>query len=189
MRRRLFPKISLRCLPGMLGLSLAGAAIAGTYGILHDQITYSISEEYFTRLKFDQFHDADFGLPRRVFVTEIGFLATWWVGFLSAWFLSRIAVPCWSRSLATKLVCRGCLIICAGALAGGVIGALAGLLPLSPGGLHRLAVELGVRDTAAFVRVAWIHNTGYLGALVGCVVAIVRLQRMRAIHVASAATG
>jgi hypothetical protein len=29
--------------------------IAGLYGIIHDQITYSISPEYFTKFKYRQF--------------------------------------------------------------------------------------------------------------------------------------
>lgn len=29
--------------------------IAGFYGILHDQLTYTISSEYFTKFKFYQF--------------------------------------------------------------------------------------------------------------------------------------
>ena len=72
----LYPKIRLDLLPAMVGYAAAGAILAGLYGVVHDQVTYSISPEYFTRLKFTQFHYADFGLPARVFVAEIGFLAT-----------------------------------------------------------------------------------------------------------------
>jgi len=61
----------------MVGYSLVGAVMASVYGVMHDQFTYSISPEYFTRLKFLQFQYADFGLPARFFVAEIGFLATW----------------------------------------------------------------------------------------------------------------
>ena len=46
----------------MLGYAVIGALIAGLYGVVHDQITYSMSPEYFTRLKFFQFRYADFGL-------------------------------------------------------------------------------------------------------------------------------
>ena len=42
----------------MIGFTLVGAILAGLYGILHDQITFRISKEYFTRNKFDQFHYA-----------------------------------------------------------------------------------------------------------------------------------
>jgi hypothetical protein len=62
--------------------ALLGAMVAGFFGIIHGQITYSISLKYFTRLKFLQFHYDDFGLPLRVFVAKIGFLATRWVGLL-----------------------------------------------------------------------------------------------------------
>jgi len=89
MLRFLIPRIALRDLPPMFAAGLLGAVIAGGYGILHDQITYSISPEYFTKLKFEQFRWANYGFPERVFVAEIGFLATWWVGLFCGWFLAR----------------------------------------------------------------------------------------------------
>ncbi|MCU0874407.1 MAG: hypothetical protein MUE50_18895 [Pirellulaceae bacterium] len=82
----------------MLGYAVLGAIVAGVYGILHDQVSYSISQEYFTRLKFLQFRYADFGWSQRVFVAEIGFLATWWVGFFAAWFIARVTVPAFPRT-------------------------------------------------------------------------------------------
>ena len=93
MLRFVIPRIALRDLPPMIAVAVCGAMVAGVYGILHDQITYTISPEYFSKFKFDQFRYAEIGLPDRVFVAEIGFLATWWVGFFSAWFLARRLVP------------------------------------------------------------------------------------------------
>ena len=107
----LYPKIPRALLPRMLGYAVIGGLLAGMYGILHDQITYSISPEYFTHLKFDQFHYANFGLPQRVFVAEIGFLATWWVGFFSAWFIARLTVPAFSRPAAFRHSLRGFAIV------------------------------------------------------------------------------
>ena len=106
-----FPTIKRQLFPLMLGIASLGGIVGGIYGILHDQITYSISNEYFTRLKFIQFHYADFGFPVRIFVSEVGFLATWWVGFVSAWFLARIAVPSWPTKLAFRRSLTGFLII------------------------------------------------------------------------------
>lgn len=58
---------------------LLSPLIAGFYGILHDQITYSICDEYYTKFKFFQF-----GIPEyfrdRFGVSIVGFLATWWMG-------------------------------------------------------------------------------------------------------------
>jgi ABC-type antimicrobial peptide transport system permease subunit len=59
--------------------------IGGIYGILHDQFTYTISPEYYTKFKFYQFglaytgNEAIFPNPR-VQVCIVGFRATWWMG-------------------------------------------------------------------------------------------------------------
>jgi hypothetical protein len=50
----LYPRLQLAKLPDMLILSVNGALFAGSYGILHDPITYSISPEYFTRQQLAQ---------------------------------------------------------------------------------------------------------------------------------------
>ena len=110
----------------MLGYAVLGAFVAGFYGVLHDQITYSISPEYFTRMKFLQFHYADFGLPPRVFVAEIGFLATWWVGLIAGWFLARVAVPAFPGRSARAPILQGFAIMFASALSAALVGFLLG---------------------------------------------------------------
>lgn len=62
--------------------------IGGLYGILHDQLTYSISPEYYTKFKFYQFGLMDMGneaiFPNpRIEVSAVGFMATWWMGYQS----------------------------------------------------------------------------------------------------------
>src|ERR1043166_9744385 len=106
----------------MLGYALLGALLAGPYGVVHDQVTYSISAEYFTRLKFSQFQRADFGFPPRVFVAEIGFLATWCVCVLPAWFIARITVPSAPPAVAFGRPAGGFAIILACALASSAVG-------------------------------------------------------------------
>jgi hypothetical protein len=176
----LFPTFAWRLLPRMLGIALFGAVISGGYGILHDQITFSISEEYFTKLKFDQFRYADFGFPVRVLVGEIGFLATWWVGFFGGWFLARIAVPAWPARKAWWVCGRGFGIMIGSALGAGVIGHLLGAFHSSDYSFwENLCEERGIVDVPAFVHVGLIHNSSYLGGLVGLVTAIVMLMRWR----------
>ena len=53
---------------------------AGVYGIVHDQISYTVSPEYFTKFKFEQFRLVDSPLPDRVKAGIVGFLASWWMG-------------------------------------------------------------------------------------------------------------
>ena len=176
----LYPEIRFAWLPSMLRYAMLGALLAGLYGVLHDQITYSISHEYFTRLKFSQFHYAEFGLPPRVFVAEIGFLATWWVGFIAAWFIARITVPAFPPPRRFLHTIQGVLIILACALASSGAGYILGLLHGSDySAWEAFASRLGVVDLPGFVRVAYIHNAGYLGGLVGLIVAIVYLRTLR----------
>ena len=167
-------------MPAILGYAMLGAVVAGIYGIVHDQITYSISEEYFTRLKFIQFAYADFGLPRRVFVGEIGFLATWWVGFVAGWFMARITVPAFPRSTAIHYNVRGFLIILSAALLASLAGYALGLLHGRDfSNWEPLASSLGVVNVPGFVRVAYIHNASYLGGLVGLIAALIDLKMLK----------
>jgi hypothetical protein len=148
--------------------------------MVHDQITYSISPEYFTRLKFAQFHYADFGLPARVFVAEIGFLATWWVGLFAGWFIARVSVSARSRQEAARCCARGFLIVIAFGFGAGTIGYVLGLLRGSDySSWESMAANLGIVDLPSFVRVAYIHNAGYLGGLVGLVSAIIHLRNQK----------
>jgi hypothetical protein len=157
----LYPNIRLSLLPAMFGYALLGGLGAGIYGILHDQITYSISPEYFTRLKFHQFHYANFGLPTRIFVGEVGFLATWWVGFFSAWFLARVTVPTFPPHVALRYTTQGFLIVIGFALAAFAVGYVVGIVRMSDGdisGWEPIAEMLKIEDVPSFVRVAYIHN-------------------------------
>ena len=175
----LFPKVKLKLLPRMFGVALVGAFVGGCYGVLHDQITYSISHEYFTKLKFDQFQYANFGFPPRIFVAEVGFIAVWWVGLFSAWFLARIAVPTWPTQVAFKKCLLGFLIIFGFAFLASSIGYLIGLRHSDYPKWRDFCEGLGVVDIPAFVRVAYIHNAGYLGGFIGLVSAIIILRRMK----------
>jgi hypothetical protein len=176
----LYPRIRFDWLPAILGYALSGAVLAGLYGVVHDEVTYSLSPEYFTRLKFSQFHYADFGLPSRVFVAEIGFLATWWVGFFAGWFIARVSVPAFRRGEGFQHTARGFLIVFASAflaaLGGDVLGRMHGS---DYSGWEGLASRLGILDMPGFVRVAYIHNAGYFGALVGLIAAIIYLLKVK----------
>ena len=117
----LFPRIPRSRWPAMIGITFLGASVAGLYGIVHDQVTFSISQEYFTRLKFTQFRWANIGLPTRIFVAEIGFLATWWVGLIAGWVLARTSAEAVEPRVMLRLSVRGFALVIGCALAAAVI--------------------------------------------------------------------
>src|SRR5437773_893001 len=106
-----------------LRLALLGAAIAGAYGAVHDQVSYTISPEYFTKVKFHQFAYADFGWPPRVFAAEVGFLASSLVGLIAGWLLARLGLAELSLS-AGHHVAKACALLVAVALLTGGVGVL-----------------------------------------------------------------
>jgi len=165
----------------MLLYGVIGALLAGLYGAAHDQITYSMSPEYFTRLKFLQFHYADFRLPTRVFVAEIGFLASCWVGFFAAWFLARVAVPAFPTTIGRVLIFKGFGVIWLLTIAGGIAGYFWGALRIRSdlGEWQTVGERLNVADVPHFVQVAFIHNGSYAGAIIGFIAALVYVVRRK----------
>lgn len=163
-----------------LRLSLLGSLIAGGYGIIHDQITYTLSAEYYTEVKFVQFAYADFGMGPRVFAGTVGILATWWVGLIVGWFLARLAVPRLPAEQVRSLVYRGFGLVFGCGLAGGLSGWGLGKIQASAGvpqAWQPMLRQLDVERPLEFIVVANIHNFGYLGAFIGLVVAGLRIVR------------
>ena len=61
--------------------------MTGIYGMIYYQISYSISNEYYTKYRFLQYglvnEDGDRIIHLRVFVSLIAFFSTWWFPFIS----------------------------------------------------------------------------------------------------------
>ena len=164
----------------MLAFAGLGSLIAGVYGILHDQITYSIGPEYFINFKFEQFQWANLRLGNTVFVSCIGFLATWWVGLVCGWILARRMIPDQDRRVAVCKILTGFVIIFATGIAFGIGGYFYGNLRGPEGDYsawNNVFDKLGVMDHWAFMRVAYIHNAGYLGGLVGLILTFLLLRK------------
>jgi hypothetical protein len=176
----LYPRIPRHRLWPMARIALLGAVIAGAYGALHDQVSYSIAPEYFTKLKFEQFRWANVGLPDRAFASEVGFLASWWVGLFAGWFLARVGLADLRESTLRYAVVKSFAIVTGVAIVVGAAGALLGVEMTRDGrssAWSGSARVLGVRDIRAFEIVAYLHLAGYVGAALGFIVAAVYVRR------------
>jgi hypothetical protein len=173
------PPIPVADLPALLAFTLVSALIAGCYGVLHDQITFSIGPEYFRNFKFHQFSYADPGLGERAFVSCVGFLATWWVGAIGGWILARRLLPTCSKRTAHRRFLAGILIFFAAAASAGILGYLYGLWrgPNADYSAWQPTLQqYNVSDVWPFMRVAYIHNAGYLGALAGLLLTYITIR-------------
>jgi hypothetical protein len=174
-----YPRMPAKRLRVMVRITLLGIVAAGAYGALHDQISYTISPEYFTKLKFRQFAYADFGWPPRVLVSEVGFLGTWWVGLIAGWTLARVGLAELTETASRNHVARAFAIVLGVGASAGLIGALLGMAA-SRGDLTDWSEwqrALALRDLPAFVIVAYLHAAGYIGGILGLICAIVYVRR------------
>lgn len=152
----------------MLGIAMLGAMLAAAFGVIHDQVTFTISSEYFTRMKFLQFRLEGSSLPARIKVAWIGVLATWWVGFIAAWFMARRFMTSFEGRQLLGKVLRGLAGMLLATVACGLLGAWLGPPGLADREGWRDALEtMAITDSAAFLRVAGIHLGSYAGAIVG----------------------
>lgn len=174
--RFLIPRFSLVQGMWMLAFGLVGAVIAGVYGIVHDQVTFWLGPEYFTRFKVFQFGYEGVANPGRWEAAKIGFQASWWVGLFAGRFLGRVAIPRVDLGRATRLCLLSVGLMLGVTLLFGMGGWLWAQWRLDENGVRWWAMALrgfDVADVRAFATVGYIHNASYLGALVGLIGAIV----------------
>lgn len=178
----LFPFFSLKSFGRLLLLCLVGAGIAGGYGIIHDQVTYTLSPEYFTKFKFIQFSDVDPKMGNRIFAGVIGFLATYWIGLIFGWVMGRVTMKPPDRIVHLALAIKALLIMILVTFGFGLGGYLyATLIFDSVRESWKVWQQMyRIEDIASFHRVGTIHNMGYIGGVVGAIIALIWLQKKMA---------
>ncbi len=175
----LFPRVPRAKLFGMFRVALLGALFAGAYGAIHDQISYSISQEYFTKVKFRQFSYADFGFPERVFVAEVGILASAWVGLVAAWLLARAGLCDLVIASGRRHIVFSFAIVATISILSGLVGALMGVAAADGdmSGWNSWQSAAGIQDLRGFIIVAYLHTASYLGALSGLIATLIYVRR------------
>ncbi|MCW3095319.1 MAG: signal peptide and transrane prediction [Chthonomonadaceae bacterium] len=168
-----------------IGIGVLGATL---YGILNDQITMTLSPEYFSVFKRAQFMENlyQFGLleaPVRVQAVLIGTLATWWFGLFLGIALgissmvgrySALSTQDYLRAVVGIMVCTFALSLVFGLVAYLVEPAIKPV----PANWPFLRDIHAVRG--AFAIGAW-HVGAYLGGFVGTVLACFWAQRRRSV--------
>lgn len=163
--------------------------LAGTYGVVHDQITYSISPEYFTKFKYLQFgFEPEWFGGHRLTVAVIGFLAAWWTGIFIGFGLGLTALIFRDHKTMWRATRKAILITLCFAAAAGLFGFLYGKFVLTKTGVGWWLPD-DLIDKGAFITVGSIHNFSYLGGLFGLMAGIFYLVRLKkAQKTATAAT-
>jgi MFS family permease len=145
-------------------LLIAACVIAGLYGALHDQISYTVSPDYYHGFKFHQF-DIPEHLQGRVGAAIVGWYASWWMGILIGIpvLIVGLILPGWRSYL------KHCLIAFV------VVAGTALLI-----GLGALTYASFAISESAFARAGTMHNFSYLGGFLGIITGSVYLVIIRA---------
>lgn len=150
---------------------LLGTLLAGFYGILHDQVTFTISPEYYRLFKFEKLGLSDLPISNeRLKVGIIGFMATWWIGFsfsIVYAFMSLFLDVNKVLSVSVKAIFIHLLIT----LLFGIIGFTYASLFLQPEEID-WNIPHATLNIQSFINVGTMHNFGYLGGFLGIVFGI-----------------
>lgn len=157
---------------GILFLTIIiSIVLAALYGAIHDQVTYSISSEYFTVFKFDQFGFLDWGNNNpRMTTALIGVLATWWVGLYIGLFQGFVGLIHSNHKLMFQYAMNAIFITLGVTVMFGVFGYIAGKLDEQT--YQNCCFPYNIKDPKSFSVVGSIHNYGYVGGEIGALIGI-----------------
>ncbi|MEM9367894.1 MAG: hypothetical protein AAGD07_18025 [Planctomycetota bacterium] len=148
-------------------LLLVACLISGIYGAVHNQVSYTVSHEYFTKFKFQQFQISPH-LHDRWGAALVGWQASWWMGLIIGCFLIPAGLLLRHDRAFVIAVLRSFGVVLGTAALIGSAALLISTFTVVPrwdgAWIFRGQVIL---DDAPFRRVAVMHNFSYVGGLIG----------------------
>lgn len=164
---------------------LVSPIIGGTYGILNDQISVSISPEYYTKFKFYQFGVSEFyngsESSIRALTIYIGWMATWWMGLLIGAILSFVGLIIKDAKEMLQTTFKSVFITIVTTFIMSLIGLGCGYFIFSNKPMkesRRYNIEQ-IENKKLFVTVGSMHNFSYLGGLIGMIGGVMMIVRKK----------
>jgi len=155
-------------------LVIIGVGVAGFYGALHNQISYTVSPEYFTKFKFEQFRHTNTQIPERICASFVGYDASWWMGFLIGLLIGIVGFVHrgYRRMLTVSIQAMGVAV---------AFTFLFGLCGLGYGFYQTANLNLAdyrcwyfpdnIENPRRFLCAGYMHNSAYLGGVLSILVA------------------
>ena len=139
---------------------------ASVFGILHDQVTFTISPEYYTNFKFNQFGLDFYGKDsHRLLVCIVGILAIWWVGLILGIVFSLMSLFLKTPKEMIAKSMRAVVITLIITVVTAVIGYLYGRFILINS--DKLMNIYDIKDFENYLIVGSIHKYSYVGGGIG----------------------
>jgi len=153
---------------------ILAVVVAGLYGVVHDQISYTVAPEYFTKFKFRQFGFADMAVPDRMRASMVGFLASWWMGIPIGLLVGAAGFIHQGPRRMLRVSLQSVLVTVAFTLLFGLAGLLYGYLRTAHIEVSEYAgwfIPEELTDLRRFLCAGYMHNSSYLGGVLAIIVA------------------
>jgi len=154
-----------------LVLAILAAAL---FGAVHDQISYTVSHEYFTKFKFHQFGLLDPAVPERVRAAIVGVLASWWMGIPVGILCGAASFIQRTGSAMRRALYQTLPVVLGFALLFALAGLVYGFFQTSTFNLANYPgwfVPTGLENPRRFICAGYMHNSAYIGGALGIPVA------------------
>jgi hypothetical protein len=152
-----------------IALLILAPVLASLYGFLHDQITYTISEEFFTKFRFQNYNMPEVWHPRAR-AGMIGIMNAWKVGIpfgIILTFVGRI------HQNTRKLLFYTTYAYILTFTMSFVFSMISMYISATPDlAIAQQQMPANITDPAAFQRVVQMNNFGYVGGIIGMILGI-----------------
>lgn len=157
--------------------------IASVFGFLHNQISFSISNEYFTKFKFEQFGFVEYGIETpRLTSGIIGVWATWWFGLIIGVLFGLLGFfeKDWKVMFKKVIISiyRTILIVIVFGFLGKVIGKLV-IVNFE----FDWKLPKNLINQESFIIAGTIHVFSYLGGVIGLIYGVLFLVKSKKLNV------
>lgn len=152
-------------------LIVLACLLAGAYGAVHNQISYTVGPDYFHALKFIQFRIPE-EFHNRIGAAIVGWFASWWMGLLIGTPLAILALLLPSVAEMTRIFLRSAVLVVTVTL---ILGCLTLVVDWPAEAYALFLIPTGVVDETGFIRAAVMHEMSYGAGMVGLVLALIMM--------------
>jgi len=148
--------------------------VSALYGAIHNQISFSVAPEYFTKFKFRTFYLTDLNVPPRIGASIVGVLASWWMGIPLGILLGAIGFIHKTPKQMFRVTLWSMAVMMVFTLLFGLGGLYYGYLEtakIDPATYENWYIPHDVTDLRRFLCAGHMHNAAYLGAGIAVLVA------------------
>lgn len=157
----------------VLIITLSAVIIASLFGAAHNQISFTVSDEFFSAYLSGHTGVGYWGFTSpRTEAALIGVVGSWWVGLITGIIYSLIFLLLKEKIRYTHIF-NAFVINIAATLAASCIGFLLG--SFIPWNKSNVWMDFGINDPQKYVQATYMHEGGYIGTVIGFIAGMIYL--------------